>query len=243
MNPKLTSDMIPVLTDNYIHVLHREDTGETTVIDPAEADPVLEFLAEKKWSLNQVVITHHHSDHIGGVPELKAATGCRVIGSFLDRHRLPPLDLEVKDGDVISFCGADFEVWHLPGHTSGHIAMVSRTENIVFSGDVLFGAGCGRVFEGTFEEMFASLQRFKTLDATTKIFCTHEYTLRNLEFAVTQMPTNVALNERTVRAKNLRMQGLPTVPLILAEECKTNPFLLAQSVEEFSQLRRARNVF
>lgn len=228
---------LPVLTDNYIHIIC--DDEFTIVVDPAEATPVLNFLASRP--LTHILITHHHWDHVGGVIELKKQTGCKVIGAEIDRHRLPPLDQAVTHGQKISIGSFEFKIQHLPGHTLGHIAYAA--DDIVFSGDVLFGMGCGRVFEGTMEQAFNSLQFFKTLKPETRIYCTHEYTERNGEFAVTQLPANQAIHERLLRTQEIRRRNKLTVPLNLGEEFATNPFLLAKNLAEFTHLRDARNRF
>lgn len=239
---------LPVLEDNYIHIIEVPATNDgpsrpaAIVVDPAEADPVLRYLAESKRVLTAILITHHHGDHTGGVNELKRRyPDATVYGYSLDTHRLPELTDKVEDGQTITVSGISFEVWHMPGHTSGHIAYVNRTNHAAFSGDVLFGMGCGRVFEGTYEEMFSSLQKFKQLDPATKIYCTHEYTVTNGQFAAHMMPTNSDIAEQLTRSEEKRSQGQFTVPLMLREELTCNPFLMTESIEDFARLRDARN--
>ena len=241
MTSRLEIISLPVLTDNYIHIVRDHDHKLTIVVDPAEAPPVLTFLREKRWDLTHILITHHHGDHTGGVVALKKATDCNVIGAGFDKHRLPPLDQEVAEGDRLKIGILDLEIIYLPGHTMGHIAYVSTTPALAFSGDVLFGMGCGRVFEGTMAEAFSSLQKFKILAPETKIYCTHEYTERNALFCCQEFPMNEHFKARLAKIQETRQKLQPTVPLLLSEEWTTNPFLLAKNLEEFSELRAKRN--
>jgi hydroxyacylglutathione hydrolase len=233
---------LPVLTDNYIHVYH--DEGATIVVDPAEAAPVLAFLRAEGLRLTHILLTHHHDDHIGGVQSLKQEfADAEVFGFKNDQHRLPPLTHQVVDGDVITIGQANFEIWHLPGHTKGHIAYISQNPKIAFSGDVLFGMGCGRLFEGTPQEMYNGLQRFKSLSPDTLIYCTHEYTVFNGHFSKKELPNNQNIRVRLDAEMAKRAEGKFTVPLLLGQEFLTNPFLLAQNVEEFRAMRERRNNF
>lgn len=236
---------LPVLTDNYIHVLRDNTRDVTIVVDPAESRPVLDFLSTKNWALTHILITHHHSDHTGGVAALKRELkdACTVIGASIDKHRLPPLDQEVSDGETICIGSCKFDVWYLPGHTLGHIAYISKAPAIAFTGDVLFGMGCGRVFEGTMEQAYTSLRNLMTLNPKTLVYCTHEYTLKNGEFARHIVPDNDAITKRQEKVIALRRHNMPTVPLLLSEELSTNPFLLVESVDEFSMIRNERNRF
>jgi hydroxyacylglutathione hydrolase len=238
----LTVKSLPVLTDNFIHVLVKDSSA--AVIDPAEADAVVQFLKSHNLNLSHILITHHHADHTGGVKELTSLyPKTEVIGFLGDRHRLPPLSQTVTDGSQITVIGIDFDVWQLPGHTTGHIAFISTNQHIAFTGDVLFGMGCGRVFEGTYEDMFRSLQRLKTLTPQTKVFCTHEYTVNNGRFCETILPNHDAIKERLKNCLTIREKGEFTVPLTLSEELNTNPFLFAENLQQFSHYRDARNRF
>ena len=235
---------LPVLDDNYIHILRDDSSNTTIVVDPASTEPVLKALAENNWPLTHILITHHHGDHIGGVAGLVARfPACEIFGYGPDQSRLPRLTHLVGDGDVVKIANHIFEVWHLPGHTTGHIGYISRQLEIAFTGDVLFGMGCGRLFEGSPVEMFKSLSRFKSLSLATKIYCTHEYTVTNGHFALSVLPDNKKISERLQKSISLRKDGKFTVPLTLSEELETNPFLLAENVSVFTNFREQRNVF
>lgn len=235
--------ILPIFEDNYVFILEHLGSREVVVVDPGDAEPVLQLLQDHGWTLNKILVTHHHQDHVGGVRQLKETTKCTVIGPRYDQHRIMGLDQTVEEGDTVSFYGLDFKVWHVPGHTTGHIAYVSEAQKIVFSGDVLFGQGCGRVFEGTTTEMFQSLCRFKALDPMCSVYCTHEYTLKNAEFCCIVYPDNKELANRLLEVQGLRAQGIKTVPLTLGQELKTNPFLLARDPTDFGTLRAKRNVY
>ncbi len=228
---------IKSLTDNYIYVYHED--GVTLIIDPTEAAPVLEVLKAHEWHADAVLLTHHHADHTSGVPEIVAKTGCKVVGYAHDAHRLPPLDFAVVEGDEIF--GA--KVMFLPGHTSGHIAYYFKKHKLLFCGDVLFSLGCGRVFEGTMEEMFNSLQRIAALPDDTLIFCAHEYTQHNGWFALRESPENPYLIARMDEVAKLRKKNEATIPVLLGEEKRCNPFLFCADVESFTILRQKRNLW
>jgi len=220
---------IPVLTDNYIYLVHEPNGWATAAIDPALAGPVLKALDEKGWKLTHILNTHHHGDHVGGNLELKRKTGCAIVGVARDKERIPGIDVEVSEGDIIGLGHAEAQVLDVPGHTSGHIAFWFKEENALFCGDTLFGLGCGRLFEGHAQEMWASLEKIRALPAATQVYCAHEYTEANGRFALTVEPENPALTARIAQVKILRGQGLPTVPTLLSDELATNPFLRPES--------------
>lgn len=216
---------IPCLSDNYAFLLHRD--GKTALIDAPEAGPIARELAARGWGLDEIWITHHHGDHVGGVDELRGATGARVRGAAADAHRLPPLDETHADGDSFRFAGAEVRVLDVSGHTVGHIAYHVPEAGAVFTGDSLMALGCGRVFEGTPEQMWNSLSRLAALPPDTLVCSGHEYTAANARFAATIEPDNPDLARRTREIGQARSRGEPTVPSSLALELATNPFLRA----------------
>ena len=234
---------IPVLLDNYIYLLQDKNTGKTAVVDPALASPVENFLKEKNYSLDFILNTHHHPDHVGGNRQLKQKTQCEVVGFAEDAHRIPGISRFVKEGEELSLGPFLFRVLFLPGHTLGHIAYWFFKEKKLFVGDTLFAMGCGRLFEGTPKQMFKSLNQIKKLPEDTEVFCAHEYTEKNAHFALSVEPQNPALQKRMQKVKEERKQNKATVPFFLSEELQTNPFLRAKTLEEFTLLREKRDVF
>ena len=248
---------IPVLTDNYIYLLHDAVSGETAVVDPALAQPVLDVLNQHGWQLTYILNTHHHGDHVGGNLELKRHTGCQIIGANADKHRIPALDRAVVEGDVINLGTHSAQVMETAGHTSGHIVYYFAKDNALFCGDTLFVMGCGRLFEGSAEQLWQSLQKLKTLPADTRVYCAHEYSQNNGRFALTVEPDNIALQEKMTVINQLRANGLPTVPSTIGEELATNPFFRTDNpalqanfkgivntpVELFAKLRHKKDNF
>jgi hydroxyacylglutathione hydrolase len=222
---------ILVMKDNYIYLLHDPETQATAVVDPAEAEPVLEALDEKGWHLTHILNTHHHWDHVDGNLALKQLTGCRVFGAESDRGRIPGLDVGLKEGDAVELGRIRAHVLAVPGHTEGHLAYWFREDNALFCGDTLFAMGCGRLLGGTADQMWHSLERIRALPAETLIYCAHEYTEANGRFALTVEPGNPALAGRMERVRQRRREGRPTVPSTLEEERATNPFLRPESLE------------
>ena len=220
---------IPTRNDNYVYLLREADGTRAAVVDPSDAAPVQEALARLGWTLTHVLATHHHNDHIGGVPELKDQTGCIVVGPRADRDRIPGIDVEVGDGDRYDFHGAVATVFDTPGHTKGHIAYWFEESKALFCGDTLFALGCGRVFEGTHEQMWNSLSKFRAVPDDTLVYCAHEYTQANARFAVTVDPANEALQAYSKQIDEARAAGRPTVPSEMGLERRANPFLRADS--------------
>ncbi len=225
----LTVLQLPVLNDNYIYLLHDPVSAETAVVDPAVAQPVLDVLEQKGWRLTYILNTHHHSDHVGGNSELKQKTGCIVIAALSDQPRIPGFDRGVVDGDVITLGRHSAKILSTPGHTSGHIVYHFADDNLLFCGDTLFVMGCGRLFEGTAEQMWQSLQKLKALPESTQLYCAHEYSQANGRFALTVEPDNRQLQQRMEMINQLRAQHLPTVPSTIEQELATNPFFREDS--------------
>lgn len=219
-------EALPAFNDNYIWLLQDPASRRCAVVDPGDAAPVLAWLeAHPDWRLEDILITHHHNDHVGGVEALKAATGARVSGPASER--IPARDVALQDNAVVRVLDTDFQVFAVPGHTLGHIAYFSEQPAIplLFSGDTLFAAGCGRLFEGTPEQMHASLQRLAALPGATQVYCAHEYTLSNLRFACAVEPTNPQVLARFAEVSRLRAENRISLPSTIALERLTNPFL------------------
>jgi len=223
----LQIETVPCLSDNYAYLAHDTATGQTAVIDVPEAAPILAALAEKGWTANQVLITHHHADHTQGLGDLLAQHPAQVVGHAADAARLPPLDLALNDGDTLSIGNETGHVIDVSGHTIGHIAFHFPKSAVAFTADSLMALGCGRVFEGTMPQMWASLQKLAALPPETTVCSGHEYTAANGKFAITIDPHNPALISRIKAVSAARTLGKPTVPSLLSEELATNPFLRA----------------
>lgn len=253
----LAIQQIPALKDNYVYLVHDADTGATAVVDPAEAEPVLETLDRLGWHLTHILNTHHHWDHIGGNLTLKRLTGCQIFGAERDREQIPGIDVGLVDGDSVALGNIQAQVLAVPGHTQGHIAYWFREDAALFCGDTLFAMGCGRLLGGTAEQLWHSLARIRQLPGETRVYCAHEYTEANGRFALTLEPENPALVERMARVRELRREHRPTVPSTLAEELATNPFLRPERLEirrhlhmeqaeadaVFAETRRRKDVF
>lgn len=217
-------DALPAFSDNYIWLLQDPATRRCAVVDPGDAAPVLDWLARHaEWQLSDILITHHHPDHVGGVAKLKQASGARVCGPA--RENIPVRDLALDDGESIEVLGRRFHIYAVPGHTLGHIAYHQAEQGWLFCGDTLFAAGCGRLFEGTPEQMHQSLQRLAALPDSTQVYCTHEYTLSNLHFARAVEPHNRAVATRFEQVDRWRATGHISLPSTIALEKATNPFL------------------
>lgn len=234
---------IPALSDNYIWLVHEPSSGETMAVDPAEAEPVLAAAEARGWRIGQIWNTHWHADHTGGNAAIKAATGCTITGPEAEAARIPTLDRTVREGDRVRLGAAEAVVMEVPAHTAGHIAYHFPAEGVAFVGDTLFAMGCGRLFEGTAEQMHANLQRLAALPPETRIYCAHEYTLSNGRFARAAEPDNEAIRERMMRVEAARAVNEATVPTTIALERATNPFMRARSAEELAERRRAKDAF
>lgn len=221
--------LLPVLTDNYIYLVRDSVSGQTAVVDPAIAEPVLEALLERGWQLDYIFNTHHHGDHVGGNLQIKQATGCKIVGAADDKARIPGIDIALADGKQISLGRQVFQVMATPGHTVGHIVYYCADSALLFCGDTLFSMGCGRLFEGSAEQMWQSLQKLKALPGNTRIYCAHEYTQANGRFAMTVEADNPDLQQRMAEVTALREKNRPTLPSTIALEQATNPFLREHS--------------
>lgn len=223
--PNLDIHQFLCLKDNYGVLVHDSATGETAAIDAPDAACVEKALEEKGWRLTHILVTHHHHDHTGGIPALKASAGCLVIGPRAEAARIPGIDREVGEGDRFQLCGCEVRVLDTPGHTIGHVCYWLPEAKVAFVGDTLFPLGCGRVLEGNPEMMWASLRKLAALPRDTTLYCGHEYTKMNSEFALSIEPENDALQKRAMAVAALRAEGKPTVPSKLGEEIDTNVFL------------------
>jgi hydroxyacylglutathione hydrolase len=248
---------VPCLSDNYAYLAHDPATGATAVIDVPEAGPILTALAKEGWTLSDVLLTHHHGDHVDGLPELLAKAPARVIGAAADAHRLPALDVALQTGDAVRIGAEEGTVIDVSGHTVGHVAFHFPKSRVAFTADSLMALGCGRVFEGTMAQMHGSLGKLAQLPPDTMICSGHEYTEKNAKFALTVDPENPKLISRLSKVSAHRGAGEPTVPTTLAEELDTNPFLRAADpeiqanlgmvgadpVEVFAEIRARRDRF
>lgn len=252
---KLEVELIPALSDNYIYLAHEPESGETAVVDPAEAKSVLEAAKAKGWTITHILNTHHHGDHTAGNKEVKQATGAPIVGPSYDQARIPGLDVALSEGDTYSVGNATAEVFFTPGHTRGHISFWFKDADVLFSGDTLFALGCGRLFEGDARQMWDSLQKLRRLPDSVKVYCGHEYTMTNVRCATDIEPDNQELQAYKQRVEDLRGAGKPTIPADLGEEKRCSPFLraddpaLAQAlgmagadpVDVFAAVREKRN--
>ncbi len=232
---------IPVLSDNYVWLVHDGVSGETLVVDPAVAEPVLAAADARGWRISQIWNTHWHGDHIGGNAGIKAAHGAIISGPLGDAAHIPTLDHQLTGGDVVHLGALEAEVIDVPAHTAGHIAFHFASEQVIFVGDTLFAMGCGRLFEGTAAQMFANMQKLAALDDATKVYCAHEYTLSNAKFALTIEPDNAALIDRAAAVRAMRERGEATVPTTIGAERATNIFMRAGNVDELAARRAAKD--
>ena len=234
---------IPALSDNYIWLVHDPVSDQTTVIDPAEAAPVLAEADRRGWRIGQIWNTHWHPDHTGGNAAIKEATGAVVSGPAAEAAKIPTLDVTLSEGDSVRLGDHVATVMETPGHTAGHITFHLAGDATVFTGDTLFAMGCGRLFEGDAAQMFANMQRLAALPPETIVYCAHEYTQSNGRFALVAEPDNEATRERMKAVDSNRAQGVATVPTTIAEELATNPFLRAESAAELGERRAAKDAF
>lgn len=238
----VTVQPVPILSDNYAWLLRESASGAVAIVDPANADGVTPAI-EAAGRLDLIFLTHHHADHTAGTDAVRARWRALVVGAAADAHRLPALDIAVREGDTVPFGDASARVIDVPGHTRGHIAYFFADGAVLLCGDTLFSVGCGRLLEGTAEEMFASLRKFDALPDETQVACGHEYTESNVRFALTVEPENIALHGRALEVKQLRSAGRATVPSLLVQERATNPFLRAPTARRLGEIRAAKDRF
>ena len=232
----LEIELVPCLTDNYAVLVHDPASGQTACIDAPDARPIQTALAAKQWQLTHLFITHRHHDHVAGLDLLKNHFGAKVYGPAKESQHIPGLDVTLSEGDSFEFAGRQVNVIETPGHTMGHICYYWPEDDLLFAGDTLFVIGCGRLFEGTPEDMWQSLTKLATLPAKTTVYCGHEYTLSNAEFASKLEPNNIELQTRLIDIRAKRMKNEPTLPSTIKLEQKTNPFLRPASSEIRNQL-------
>lgn len=254
---RLDIHMFPALWDNYCFLIHDEESGLTGVIDTPEVPAIENALRDTGWTLTHILNTHHHPDHAGGNLELQQKTGCTIVGPRQEADRIPGIETQISDGDVYEFGSHRLQVIDVGGHTLGHIAYWCEESGVAFVGDALFALGCGRMFEGTPTQMWQSLQRLMALPDDTLVYCAHEYTQKNAQFALTIEPQNKILVKRSAEIDDLRAKDLATVPTTIGLEKATNPFLRPMSpdvqktlsmtgaslVDVFAETRRRRDRF
>ena len=236
-------EIIKCLKDNYSYLVIDELSQTACVVDPSEAKPIINFLKNKKINLKYILNTHHHYDHVGGNLELKKKYNCEVVGFKDDKERIPEIDIFLENNQNWKRDAFEAKIYHIPGHTTGHIAFHFFKEKKIFTGDTLFSLGCGRIFEGTYEQMFSSLKKIKNLPKDTEIYCGHEYTLQNSNFCLAKDPENLKLKRKILEINEKLKNNLPTVPSILGDELECNIFLKAEDIESFSKLRDSKDNF
>ena len=249
---------LPALQNNYVYLIHDRESGSAAVIDPSESDSVYKLISSKGLKLQYIFNTHHHWDHVGGNSDLKEKTGCQIVTSKYDKDRIEGSDATFNPSEMFRFGDNSFSVLDIPGHTLGHVALWFRAQGYLFCGDTLFSLGCGRLFEGTAQQMWASLRKLIELPDETMVFCAHEYTLKNCEFALSLDPDNGELRRLKSQLASKRARGISTVPTLLGDEKRLNPFLRcedpsfkkligfsrdAEAVEVFAHVRRLKDGF
>ena len=236
-------EIIKCLQDNYSYLIINEKNQNACVVDPSEAKPIISLVEKKNINLKFILNTHHHHDHIGGNNDLKKKYGAKIVGFKNDKNRIPDIDILVVNNQTWSNENFEAKIIHIPGHTSGHICFYFSKDKIAFTGDTLFSLGCGRIFEGTYEQMFDSLNKLKKLPSDTKIYCGHEYTLKNSIFCSHHEKNNKNLEKKIFEIEDKLKNNMPTVPSTIGEELACNIFLRAKNLEDFSKLRDLKDNF
>ena len=235
--------IIQCLSDNYSYLIFDKSNKNACVIDPSESKPVIKAIEENKVKLKYILNTHHHYDHVGGNKELKEKYDSKIVGFKDDKDRIPEIDILVEDNQIWKEENFEAKIYHIPGHTTGHIAFHFFKEKKIFTGDTLFSLGCGRIFEGTYEQMFNSLNKIKILPKDTEIYCGHEYTLNNGDFCLANDANNMKLKKKIEVIKKKLENNLPSIPTILGDEIECNIFLKAKNLDSFSKLRDLKDNF
>ncbi len=236
-------EIIKCLQDNYSYLIIDEENQTACVIDPSESAPIINYLDNSKINLKFILNTHHHYDHVGGNIGLKKKYNSKVVGFIGDKNRIPEIDISLEDNQIWKQDNFEAKIYHVPGHTSGHIAFHFFKEKKIFTGDTLFSLGCGRIFEGTYEQMYNSLKKIKSLPKDTEIYCGHEYTLQNSNFCIANDSGNLKLKNKILEINKKLKNALPTIPSTLADELECNIFLKAKDLESFSKLRDLKDNF
>ena len=236
-------EIISCLQDNYSYLIIDEINNLACVVDPSEAGPIIDYLNNKNINLKYILNTHHHFDHIGGNKELKKNYNSIVVGFKHDSERIPEIDICLENDEIWKSDNFLAKIIHVPGHTKGHICFHFYKEKLLFTGDTLFSLGCGRIFEGTYEQMFSSLNKIKAMPPDTQIFCGHEYTLNNSKFCIKHDSENLNLKKKIQNIQIKLKHSLPTIPSTLKEELDCNIFLRAKDVKTFSKLRDLKDNF
>jgi hydroxyacylglutathione hydrolase len=236
-------EIIPCLQDNYAYLIIDEKKNIGCVIDPSESAPIIEYLEKNKINLKFILNTHHHFDHVGGNKKLKEKYGANVIGFKGDKDKIPGIDILVDDQEIWKYESFESKIIHIPGHTLGHVCFYFYNDKSVFTGDTLFSLGCGRIFEGTYSQMYESLKKIKDLPQDTKVFCGHEYTIQNSKFCMLHDKNNENLKKKIKEVKKKLQNNLPTIPSTIKEELECNIFLRSNNIETFSKLRDLKDNF
>jgi len=235
--------IIPCLQDNYSYLIIDEKKDIACVVDPSESNPIIEYLENHKIKLKFILNTHHHYDHVGGNQKLKEKYGASVVGYRGDKERIPEIDILLKDQETWMYENFEAKIIHIPGHTLGHICFYFHKQESIFTGDTLFSLGCGRIFEGTYSQMFDSLMKLKELPQNTKVYCGHEYTKKNSDFCLTHDVNNENLKTKIYDIDAKLKSGLPTIPTTIKDELECNIFLRSNNVATFSKLRDLKDNF
>ena len=236
-------EVIPCLQDNYSYLIIDKSNNSACVVDPSEAKPIMNLAEKENINLKYILNTHHHFDHVGGNKDLKKKYNSVIIGYKDDANRIPEIDILLEDNQIWKADNFEAKIMHIPGHTTGHICYHFFKEKLIFTGDTLFSLGCGKLFEGTYQDMFSSLKKIKKLSQDTKIYCGHEYTLQNSKFCIEYDPENTKLKNKITEIKKKLQNNLPTIPSTLKDEIECNIFLRAKDVESFSKLRDLKDIF